>query len=286
MISLVICSRTQNISQKFDENIKKTIGCEYELVVIDNSNNQYSIFEAYNLGLTKSKNNFVCFLHDDILIHSNNWGELLIETFKKNPEVGLLGIAGSQIKTKMPSAWFNCPKEQKAIYIIQHFNGQNLKDKWEYGFENSSYVEVTAIDGVFMALRKDPRISFNTNMKGFHNYDLNISFEYQKFGYKVWTTNTILIEHFSNGNMNKEWVESTYKIHTIYKDILPLKTCNMSKIDLKLLEFENGVKYVNHALNFKFKKNAIKIWFDLLKIKPYSKEYIKFSKKMIRLLLE
>jgi len=286
MISVIICSRAKKFSEQFCQNIKKTIGCEYELIVVDNSDNRYSIFEAYNHGLAQSKNDFICFLHDDIFIHTDNWGELLIETFEKNKEVGLIGVAGSKIKTKMPSAWWNCPKQHKAIYIIQHVESQNIIDKWDCGFEKKSWIEVTALDGVFIALRKDSRIQFNSKMKGFHNYDLNISFEYQKFGYKIWVSNKILLEHFSSGNINKEWVDSTFKIHNIYKNILPLKTDKISNEELKKLEFENGVKYVNHALNYNLKKHAILIWLDLLKVKPFSNEYIKFLKKMIRLIFK
>lgn len=286
MISLVICSRTKEISLDFSKNIENTVGCNYELVVIDNSSNQFSIFEAYNIGLKKSQNAVVCFLHDDILFKTNNWGKVLNEIFEENKNIGLIGVAGARVKTKMPSGWWNCPKEQKVIHIIQHFSGENRKEHWNFGFENKSLVEVAAIDGVFMALRKDSRFQFSPKMKGFHNYDLNVSFEYHKLGYKLVVTNEILIEHFSNGRMNKEWVDSTFKIHKIYKNILPIKIGNFSSKNLKILEFENGVKYVNHALNHNLKKNSIVVWLNLLVIKPYSDAYIKFSKKMARLIFK
>ncbi|MBB4803655.1 glycosyltransferase involved in cell wall biosynthesis [Flavobacterium nitrogenifigens] len=281
MISLIICSRSKDISHNLNENIQTTVGCEYELIVIDNSANQYSIFEAYNFGLKKSRYDFVCFLHDDILIHSSNWGELLVETFRENKEIGLIGVAGSLIKTKMPSGWWNSPQEKKAIHLIQHSN--KLVEKWDYGFENNSWIEVAAIDGVFMMMRKDANIQFNSKMKGFHNYDLNISFEYRKNGYKVMVTNKILVEHFSIGTINKDWVDSTFKVHKIYKNILPLVIGDFSIQDLKSLEFENGVKYVNHALNYNLKKNAISIWISLLPFKIYSLVYYKFLKKLVRL---
>lgn len=51
MLSLIICSRTPRISEELERNIAETIGCEYELVVIDNSKNKYSIFSAYNQGV-------------------------------------------------------------------------------------------------------------------------------------------------------------------------------------------------------------------------------------------
>jgi hypothetical protein len=54
MISIIICSRTQTISSDYLK-ISKILLDDYELVVIDNSENTYSIFEAYNLGIEQSK---------------------------------------------------------------------------------------------------------------------------------------------------------------------------------------------------------------------------------------
>ena len=70
MISIIICSRTQAISKDLSENVQNTVGCDHELVIIDNSENQYSIFEAYNLGIKQSKGEYLCFAHDDILFHT------------------------------------------------------------------------------------------------------------------------------------------------------------------------------------------------------------------------
>jgi hypothetical protein len=54
------------------------IGCEYESIIIDNSENRYSIFEAYNLGIDKSKYEYLCLMHDDILIYTIEWVGLSI----------------------------------------------------------------------------------------------------------------------------------------------------------------------------------------------------------------
>ena len=67
MISIIICCRIQTINKDLSENIKNTVGCDYELIVIDNSQNSYSIFEAYNLGIERSNGDYLCFIHDDIL---------------------------------------------------------------------------------------------------------------------------------------------------------------------------------------------------------------------------
>ena len=65
-----------------------------------------------------SKGEYLCFMHDDIFIHTKNWGLELLKTFESDNEIGLIGVAGSKIKTKMPSGWWNCDSNLKVINII------------------------------------------------------------------------------------------------------------------------------------------------------------------------
>jgi glycosyltransferase involved in cell wall biosynthesis len=285
MISIIICSRTQIISAELSANIKDTIGSDYELVVIDNSLDTYSIFEAYNLGIEKSTGEYLCFMHDDILIHTQNWGIVINNIFNDDQKIGLIGIAGARIKTMMPSGWWNCPNEFKEINIIQHLENK-VVEKWEYGFNNGSLSEVVAIDGVFMVLRKDKRIHFDTELKGFHNYDLNISLECKNKEYKIVVTNEILIEHFSNGNINKSWQDSTMKIHELYLKNFPLYVGSKNiKHDLKSLEIKNGLNFLNQCLAFGFKDGFFKLWFKLFCLQPFSKSHFMIFKKCIKNML-
>ncbi|HEY9220460.1 MAG TPA: glycosyltransferase [Lutibacter sp.] len=279
-ISVIICSRTKNITPVLTENIKDTIGCDYELIVIDNSENHYSIFEAYNLGIEKSKGEYLCFIHDDILFHTIGWGDIVNRIFNDDEQIGLIGVAGAKSKTKMPSAWWNCEEKQKVINIIQHIPNK-VKENWNMGIKNNLLEEVVAIDGVFMVARKDDKVHFNENLTGFHNYDLNISFEYIKNGYKILVTNEILLEHFSLGTINEAWINSTFKIHSIYKKLLPLLS-PQSKINKKL-EVSNAIKFINQCLKFNKYKVAFTVWFQLLILKPISKYHIYFWKRILKI---
>jgi glycosyltransferase involved in cell wall biosynthesis len=268
MISIIICSRTKTISAALSKNIKDTIGCAYELIVIDNSENQYSIFEAYNLGIEKSEGDYLCCIHDDILIHTIGWGNSINLIFNADKNVGLIGVAGAKIKTKMPSAWWDCPEDEKVVNIIQHFSNKE-KERWNYGFEKEQNVAVVAIDGVFMAMRKIKHIRFDTEMNGFHNYDLNISFEYKKQGYDIVVTNQILLDHFSSGVFDENWIRATYKIHNLYRKKLPLFV--PGNTISKNHEINNAQRFINICLDFGFKKIAVLVWFRLFLLEPFSK---------------
>lgn len=285
MISIIICCRTQSISTDLSENIKKTIGCEYELIVINNSENKYSIFEAYNIGIEKSKGEFICFIHDDIFIHAKGWGNNIQRIFNDDMQIGLIGVAGAKVKTKMPSAWWDCPEDQRVIHIIQHFPNKE-KEKLELGFENGKNIEVVAIDGVFMVMRKDKRIHFNAKMTGFHNYDLNISFEYKKFGYKIMVTNEVLLEHFSLGTLNKSWYVSTSLFHKLCKNYLPVAINNEYKNEhLKKTEFKFGQIFITKLIEQKLYLDAIYWWFEVFKLKPKAKYHYRFWKRILKNML-
>ena len=276
-ISIVICSRNENLSKEFKENIDLTIGCDYELFVIDNSNNQYSIFEAYNYGIEMSKSEILCFIHDDIRFHTKNWGGILKKLFKDNSEFGLIGIAGSQTKSKTPSGWWNCKSKDMVIHIIQDFPNGTSKVQ-NSGFDDQKFREAAVIDGVFMGLRKSTNVRFDSRFSGFHGYDLNIGFEVIEKGYKIGVTDQILLQHFSLGSLNTEWLKSIEKIHKTYSHLLPLK---VEQGDLKDQEWSNTKSLVEQCYKNKAWRLFFYYWYRLLLQKGEIRLHFNILKKAI-----
>jgi hypothetical protein len=277
LISVIICSRFKQLSSVLKHNIKETIGCDYELLVVDNSENNYSIFEAYNIGIEKSNFPFLCFIHEDISFDTLNWGINIIQLFEQDAKIGLIGIAGAKTKTKMPSAWWNCPKDHKVIYLKQRFNNQKT-ELWNCGFNENAVEEVAVIDGVLMAARKIDTIKFSSNLKGFHNYDLNISIEYAFHNFKIMVTNSILITHFSLGKIDASWINSTIQFDKLFKDKLPLNT---NFTNLKKQEFKNGILFIELLIEHHHQKKAFFYWLQLFQIKPISKYHSLLLKKIL-----
>lgn len=279
MISLIICSRFKQISSVLVNNIKDTIGCDYELLVVDNSESKYSIFEAYNIGIEKSNFPFLCFFHEDLSFHTLNWGIHIVQLFERDNKIGLIGIAGAKTKTRMPSAWWNCPEDHKVIYLNQYFNDQKI-ELWNCGFNDNIVEEVAVIDGVFMAGRKIDTIKFSTNLKGFHNYDLNLSIEYALHNFKIMVTNSILISHFSLGKIDVSWINSTIQFDKLFKDKLPLPL-NPNFKNLKKQEFKNGILFIELLIEQHYLIKAFYYWLRLIQIKPVSKYHSLLLKKIL-----
>lgn len=284
MLSLIICSRNISISNKLDENIKETILVDYELIIIDNSSNQLSLFEAYNIGINRSKGQILVFLHDDILFQTMGWGKIIHLLFEQDSDIGLIGIAGSSVKTKMPSTWWEGPIY---IRIIQHHKNDKASENKNQGFRYKDIVEVAAIDGVLMIMKRNNNIKFDENLRGYHNYDLDLSLKHHKINKKVCVTNQIVIEHFSGGTINKDWYLSTSKFHKLNSENLPIITdTRIDSRNLRNIEFQAGAGFVFGLLEYDLKMEALYWWLKLIKMKFYSKFHFKFLKKILVLLIK
>ena len=97
MISIIICSRKTGSLRELEQNIAETVGFAFETVFIDNSENKYSIFEAYNEGVRRAKGEILCFMHDDVLFRSSNWGNAIMNHFHESESIGLIWLCGSTL---------------------------------------------------------------------------------------------------------------------------------------------------------------------------------------------
>tara|TARA_R110002020_G_scaffold103564_1_gene242403 strand:+ start:159 stop:1031 length:873 start_codon:yes stop_codon:yes gene_type:complete len=273
MVSIVICSRKCSISKELNQNLDETIGCDYELIVIDNSDNKYSIFQAYNKGLRKSRYAIVCFIHEDILFHTIGWGDSLIQIFLKS-NFRLLGVAGSRVKSDVPSGWWEQPKDSLVVNIIQH-RLDGSREHINKGFNGKQDLEnVSVLDGVFLAFKKDSTLWFNEKLSGFHNYDLSFCIDTLNAGYQIGVINNILIEHFSNGRIDNSWVNSSHRFHLEYRDSLPVSINNYRlTLGQKVQQLKRFMFHCKNSGNIKL---VLYYWLKLFRRKPFSGENLKY----------
>ncbi len=232
MISIIICSRNSFDLQKVLLNVETTIGVEFEPVVIDNSNGQYTIFEAYNLGINLSKGDLLCFMHEDIAFETQGWGKRVVEIFDSNLNLGLLGVAGSSYKPSVPSGWSFPEARTDTFYmnIVQHRKGSEPSCTIYINPRNEALSKVVSVDGVWFCTTREvvKDIKFDDiTFNNFHCYDIDFSLSVlQK--YDVAVTFEILIHHFSEGSFNDSWITETLKLHNKWNSILPINLDNIS----------------------------------------------------------
>lgn len=210
MLSIIISSYQQQYYDQLVKNINETIGDSflYEIIQIWNPG-LMSITNAYNLGAEKAKYENLLFLHEDVIFHTGNWGSKLINHLNQK-KTGIVGVAGSSYVPSAPSSW-TVAKKYNFINILQGNKKDTNYTHLHSMTENT--VKVLAVDGVFLAIRKEKyiQIRFDENLKGFHGYDLDFSLRTsQKF--QNYVIDDILIQHFSGGNLSKTWFDTNVAI--------------------------------------------------------------------------
>jgi glycosyltransferase involved in cell wall biosynthesis len=222
MISLIVCSRSKADLIPFTANVEQTIGVEYELIAIDNSENEYSIFSAYNEGIRLSKGDYLCFVHEDVQFHSKGWGENLTRHLQL-PEVGIVGLAGGGIVSRIPDSWKN---KHSAINIIQSDRKTAKAARKVTLPVGNTYLrrEVILLDGVFLAMNRNvaEKVKFDETLGGFHGYDLDICMQAVTDGFRNFVVYDIELEHFSRGGRDKKYFANLIAIFRKWENSLPI----------------------------------------------------------------
>jgi len=253
MITIIIASANAELLKNVTENISKTIGVSYEILSFANENGQYGICEIYNKGIKAAKYDVLCFMHEDIDIKTENWGQLVLDCFDGNFDLGLIGIAGSSYKAAFPSTWYSWVDKANRYNIIQRFKHSVVETRLDYHNPlNEKLALVTAVDGVWFCVPRSVTVDIKFDeqlLKGFHGYDLDISLSIGK-KWDVAVTFDILIEHFSEGNYDRAWIEHMLLIHKKWSSALPIKNENsLNKKEAAICEM-NAVKYFIDKMMF------------------------------------
>jgi len=247
MISVIICSVSPSFLVQVQNNIRKTIGVKYEVLFYNNSIDPRGICEVYNLLAEKAKYPFLCFVHEDVLFNTANWGQVIIDLFK-NPEVGVIGVAGSKYKSKYYSGWYTGVKEFDCENIIHEDRSSEVRNLINLNPDRTKKKqEVVCVDGVLMCIRKNvwKKILFNEKeLKGFHFYDIDFSLRAAAL-YKVLVTYEIEMIHLTyGGDFGNIWLEEAIKWHRKSKLALPFT--KKTRID----EHTTDIRIINTWLDW------------------------------------
>lgn len=223
MISIVISSADTLQLQRVIKNIDETIGVPYEIISFDNRGGKDGLCKLYNVATDRAKYQMMCFMHEDVEIVTNGWGSKVLDSFRVNPKLGLLGIAGNNFKSSVTG---RC----EALYgssfvnIIQHYK---YSDRPTEHLRIPEGVEegirpVVCVDGVWFCTPKlvAEKYRFDENLAGFHGYDLDFSLSVHQH-FEAGVDYEILIHHFSEGNFSRAWLDAMLYIHEKRKHSLP-----------------------------------------------------------------
>lgn len=224
MISIIICSRTKAVSEALKTNVQETIGVDCEFVVVDNSKNDYTIFTAYNEGVRRAKGDILCFMHEDIVFHSQDWGKVVTKAFD-DKTIGCVGIIGSWYLPKRETTWWLChadagvlrqgdctPKGRYFTFI------EGVKPQKEL-------TDVVVVDGCWLCI---PKAMFNDirfddkTYNSFHCYDIDICMQVLNANKRVVVCADVDIEHKSMGNVATTFYSQLSLFFQKWQHMLPI----------------------------------------------------------------
>jgi hypothetical protein len=223
MISFIVCSIREDHLAGLAENLAASIGVPFELLVHRNGETRWGLARVYNHLAAQARHPLLCFLHEDVrFLSPPGWGRLLLDFYAARPDAGVVGFAGSQVKSRVPSGWSNLPRHNREHYV-QH-RGPDRKVPMRSNPHGEAFSRVVVVDGLCLFA---PRRVWLENrfdevtFPGFHLYDLDfctrLAGRYQSF-----VCHTVLAEHFSAGSFGEDWKKASTDYHGKWAAQLPL----------------------------------------------------------------
>ena len=212
---------TRETKPDFQEYLRKSCGNPKVQIIEKINNGEKNLSQTYNEIISESEYDIVVLCHDDIYFDTNNWGSKLVKTFEKNPEYGILGMAGT---THMPKSGMWWEDRSKMYGIVNHESeGKKWESRYSDSFQNS-VKEVVVVDGVFITLQKQTiKETFDESVPGFHMYDINFCFKNFINDVKIGVITNIRLTHKSIGMTNEQWDTNKNTFAKKYSELLPSK---------------------------------------------------------------
>jgi GT2 family glycosyltransferase len=243
MITIIYSThRDKEYNEKFKTHLLTSVGLNDVQILEYQNNNQYSLAEVYNSGITESIYDIVVCCHNDIKLEKY-WGKKLLEDYSNYSEFGVIGKAGSCYFPKSGVYWERM-NQTMVGQVWHHPSGQK---KWinNYSPKLPFLIPVVTIDGLFISFDKTKiKHKFDETIGKFHFYDHGFCVPNYLDGIKIGVTSSFEITHESVGQPNQEFFDSRIKFVEKYGDKLPL--------DLKPSEvYVPSVKFNNVKINGK-----------------------------------
>lgn len=221
MITIIYSThKDSDYNNKFKQHLLQTVGLKDVQILEYQNNNQYSLSQVYNSGITESIYDIVICCHNDIKLEKN-WGKKIIEDFKSNPEFGIIGKAGS---CYFPESGIYWEKMNKTMVgqVYHHPEGQK---KWlsKYSTKLPFLIPVVTVDGLFISFDKTKiKYKFDESFGKFHFYDHGFCLPNYINNVKIGVTSSFEITHQSVGQPNQEFFNSKEKFLKKWGHMLPM----------------------------------------------------------------
>lgn len=215
--SVIVCSVDNRRFAGLSATLAQAFGNQpYEIIRIPDAR---SMCQGYNEGIRRSCGSRLIFCHDDIEILSEDFVSRLDASFDLFDVFGLIGT------TRLITGHWSAsgrPDVHGAIVQPDPDNADGcilqLMSSVRKPVRNAQ-----ALDGVFIACWRNAAEQLRwdeTNISGFHVYDIDFSFRAHLAGLRVGIATDLLIYHASLGKADDNWKQAVLAFEKRYADHL------------------------------------------------------------------
>lgn len=178
-IAFITCVDNKDVYQKslsYITKLKIPEGMEIEIIAI---NDAKSITSAYNRAMQKSDSKYKVYLHEDVYIQNENFINDILNIFKADQNIGLIGMVGAKV-IPVSGIW-----QEDHWKVGKVFDSHGvLMELLNLNEIPELYTEVKGIDGLMMITQYD--LWWREDIfDGLYFYDLSQSIEFLRKKLKV-----------------------------------------------------------------------------------------------------
>ena len=139
-----------------------------------------SMTSGYQQMMEESDAKYKVYLHQDTYCRNRYFLYEALEVFQQDEKIGLIGVAGC---TKMPDSGVWWDSQEDIIYSLYQDSIADYGCQLQESLQDA-YLEVEALDGVFLMTSKD--VDWRADLfEGWHHYDVSQTKEFLLAGYKA-----------------------------------------------------------------------------------------------------
>ncbi|WMC93878.1 glycosyltransferase family protein [Kineothrix sp. MB12-C1] len=175
-ISFIICSNDEFFFSECVRYIQRLIkpeDIEIELIEIREAS---SMTAGYNEGMQSSDAKYKVYMHQDVFIRNKYFIMDIMNIFKEDNKIGLIGLVGSLVLPADAVMWYG----ERVAFGSEEVPVENYR----YSVMEDGYWEVEAVDGLLMVTQYD--VPWREDLfDGWDYYDISQCFEMKRRKYSV-----------------------------------------------------------------------------------------------------
>lgn len=239
-------------------NVEATIGVPYELIAIDNAEGRYGICQAYNLGAARAQFGILCFMHEDIRLHTPAWGQVVSRVLQ-DTTIGVLGVTGGLWQVAAPAPWWGCGLAwcRENVLNVQE-NGQVVVDLRNP--EGNRLTDAAVVDGMWLCSRREVWQQYpfdERTFPDFHFYDVDYCTEIFRHQLRVCISFEVQLEHHSRGSLNRSWAVNALRYVRKRRGQLPFGPVAPPSEEQARMELRAQQEFTGHLLRGQFPTGVV-----------------------------